>query len=1079
MSQRQETPHPLLAARSALNQVDDGRPRYGRAARKHRRQRNQQQIAWLGLTTLEKYLPKLFHQPPQSELFALLWPRFIEGLGLACDSEARFRAALNYVVKLLHLGNTRGLWQLPLPSLALEVRRTPQRYHDNWLAHSRAVLAAEAHWRQQIDAGLPDDPARLLADIVHSAAMHSGLNSASELHQLALAIARRAPLYHNGQQIWLELDSVESARPTNALRDDDTLTTQWRFFPALPTLGLLYRWYRSQPDGYPPTVPVQRVQFDHWLQPRLYPPLRSLAELARYGSVVAECQHGVAWPQILVGVASGALTTASLPHASWQALHHIALPSVATLCQLPLRPGEVYRPPATMRGRQATPYSTFLQQLRTALGERSSATHKKTRAQALTALRAIDTSPLCLAEQLLHGWFCHALAQRRNQPSSLRTYLSNGGVQWLTRCHGHDIGQWSGETWLDHYRDLLQQYTNPSIDPTPLEEEALTEAPLAADPSTQVTAATTRAEAASRHASYVANRLTQLHQFGVRHFHLAPLPERLLDGLRQRPHVRAGLISEPLFNTLLQTLDTHPDIAAALREKLLLITLIAGRAGLRLSELIKLRVQDIDDHPDSWLRVRNTRLDDGKTDSARRNIPLGVLLTESEAQRLQRYVHQMHIKRGHDPQALLFPSEAGNLIPLCGEEITTPIVTLLRACGDPTLVFHHLRHSALGKLQLALHHQALGLHAHPEGLGRNLLPWDATQCQRIVTAVTGDHRPAAYWALAQFAGHQGPDTTLHSYLHLCDWITAACLQQAQWDWSPAQRRYFTGLSVAQLRAHGLDQGPLSDARCRPLLQGKMTRLLRRVAITHQQIAPLPLPAKRKVDFFVVQEALRLVEQGKSLFGLLASYALTAHQISEWIDKIHALGQLQTRRQRSRLIAANRSRSLLPGPQRSHHEQQELSQLVKAARNLYRSQPAALTRWLVYLLRHTTTSNHGIRFSDPAALRAFIHTTAQLLPANRLALTLHCHREDLGIWQQDLPGGLNPNIIKLAANTRQRNRATLRIRHPNEQALLAKHQAGPTPHFAHYSTPVLTLLAYVISLQVFSVEEIQEWVKKSP
>lgn len=1070
MSQNQETMHPLLAARHALSLTDDARRRYGRAARQHQRQLKQQQVERIALTTLEKYLPKLFHQPPQCELFAVLWPRFIEGLGLACDSEARFRAALNGVIKLLHLGNTRGLWQLPLPSLALEVRRTPPRYNDSWLAHSQAVLAAEAHWRQQIDAGLTDDPARLLADIVHSAAMHSGLNSASELHQLALAIDRRTRLYHNGQQVWLELDSLETARPTNALRQDGTLTTQWRFFPTLPTLGLLYRWYRRQPDGHPPIVPEQLVQFGHWLQPQLYPPLRSLAELARYGSVVAECQHGVAWPQILVGVASGTLTSATLPHASWQALHQVALPTVAALCQLPLHPGEEYRPPASMRGRQAQPYSTFLHQLRTALGERISATHKKTRAQALAALRAIDTTPLCLAEQLLLGWFCHALAQRRNQPSSLRTYLSNGGVQWLTRCHGHDIAQWSGDTWLDHYRDLLQQYANPSIDPTPLEEDAQT--PIADPPSAQ----DKQPSAATRHASYVANRLTQLHQFGVRHFHLAPLPESLLDGVRQRPHVRAGFISEPVFNTLLQALDAHPEIASALREKLLLITLIAGRAGLRLSELIKLRVQDIDDHPDSWLRVRNTRLDDGKTDSARRNIPLGVLLTESEAQRLQRYVHQMYRQRGHESQALLFPSEAGSLIPLNAQDITTPVVTLLRACGDPAVVFHHLRHSALGKLHLALHHQELRLHLHPEGLGRNLLPWDATQCQRIVTAVTGDHRPAAYWALAQFAGHQGPDTTLHSYLHLCDWITAACLQQATFDWSSAQRHYFTGLSVALLRASGLDQGPLSYACCWPLLQSKMTRLLHRVDIHHQQIAPLPLPAKRKINFFVIQEALRLVEQGKSVHGLLTSYALSAHQISEWIDKVHALGQLQTRRQRSRLIAAHRNRSLLPGPQRSHQEQQELTRLVNAARALYRSQPAALTRWLVYLLRHTTTSNHGIAFQDPEALVPFINTTVQLLPAHRLDLTLHCHQGALASWRQGLPSGLNLNISKLSANTRQQNRAKLRIRHPNEQGILTKHQAGPTPRFEHYSTPILTLLAYVISLQLFSKEEIQTWTK---
>lgn len=1052
--------NPLQEARNALRQFDDETPRYGRAARHRQRLRKRQHVERMALDTLEKYLPKLFHQPPQSEQFALLWPRFIEGLGLACDSEVRYRAALAHVLKLLHLGNTRRCWALPLPSLALEVRRTPQRYQDSWFAHSRAVLAADQQWQLQIDATRASKGARLLADIIHSAAMHSGLNSTAELHQLALAIARRDRLYHNGQQVWLNLDSAESTRPTNAMRPNGTLTTQWRFIPTLPTLGLLYRWYRSDQHC---AVPDTLVRFGLWLQPLLYAPLASLNQLARHGNMVAECQAGVAWPQILVGVANGTLATASLPHHSWLALHQVALPSVDALCQLPLIPLAPYRPPASARARQAHPYSTLLQQLRTALTERTSATHKKTQAQALTALHAIDTTPLCLAEQVLLGWCCDALRQRHNQPSSIRTYLSNGGVQWLTRCHGHDIAQWSGETWLAHYQDLLQQYANPSIDRTPLEEATDYHLPV-----------TDTKPAVSRHANYVADRLTQLHQYGVRHFNLAPLPARLLDGVRSRPHVRAGFISEPLFNTLLQSLAVHPALAPSLREKLLLITLIAGRAGLRLSELIKLRVQDVDDHPDCWLRVRNTPLDDGKTDSARRNIPLGVLLTHSEAQRLQHYVHQMHRLRGKVPQALLFPSDAGSLIPLNSQEITTPIVTLLRACGDPSRVFHHLRHSALGKLQLALHHGELDLHHQPDGLWRNLLPWDTAQCQRIVTAVTGDHRPAAYWALAQFAGHQGPDTTLHSYLHLCDWINAACLQQAQFDWSLAQRGYFTGLSVPQLRASGLDQGPLSFARCWPLLQAKMQRHLHQVSVSQHHIAPLPPPTKHKIDFFVVQEVLRRVEQGQNVQGLLASYHMPAGQISEWIAKTNALGQLQTRRQRSRLLAEHRKRPLLPGAQRSHPEQQELVRLAKAARTLYRTQPAALTNWLRYLLRHTTTSNHGLGFTDPAALRSFIHTTVHLLPANRLDLTLYCHRADLPDWQKGLPGGLNPNIIKLTPNTRQRNRARLRIRHPNEQALLAKHQAGPAPRFAHYSTPILTLLAYVISLQVFSLEQIQGW-----
>ncbi|MNV95018.1 hypothetical protein D3C71_1898700 [compost metagenome] len=80
-------------------------------------------------------------------------------------------------------------------------------------------------------------------------------------------------------------------------------------------------------------------------------------------------------------------------------------------------------------------------------------------------------------------------------------------------------------------------------------------------------------------------------------------------------------------------------------------------------------------------------------------------------------------------------------------------------------------------------------------------------------------------------------------------------------------------------------------------------------------------------------------------------------------------------------------------------------MVKKARTLYRTKRTELTAWLRYLLHHTTTSKHGIAFQDPAELLAFVSTTLQLLPANRLALSLYCKAADQTSWTQ----GLSPGI----------------------------------------------------------------------
>lgn len=1043
--------NPLLEARQRLLAAEPDTRLYGKAARRLERKRRQQQTERIALTALEKYLPRLFHSPPHMGLFEQGWTHFLEGLGLACESETRYRDALNLIVKLLHLGNSRQCWSLPLPTLALEVRRTPQRQTETWFANSGAALQAHQQWMLQVDdTGATGDSSRLLADILHSAAMHSGLNRATLLYQLAHAINRRERLWHNGQLVWLALTTDDPQLPTNASGDKGQ-HHEWRFIPALPTLGLLYRWYRGH---HRCTLPDNLPAFDLWFRPLLHAPLGSLTALARHGSIVAECLPGVAWPQILVNVANGTLPSVSLPHAHWIALHQVELPSLASLAQVPLTGASVFdtAAPSPTARRHTKMHSPFLQQLREAITERSSATTKMTKQACQQALQAIASTALCLPEQILLGWFCHGLIRRRNKPSTLRTYLSRGGVQWLSRCHGHDIAQWTGETWLAHYQALLEEYRNPAIDNTPLDDQ-----PIAAS-----------------HPSYVAERLMHLHHYAVQHHGIDPLPESLLDGVRQRPHVRAGFLSEPLFNTLLQTLATHPGINGALRESLVLITLIAGRAGLRLSELIKLRVQDIDDHPDLWLRIRNTPLDDGKSDSARRNIPLGGLLSANEAARLQQYVEQMHRRHGKIPHALLFPSEAGVKIPLNPQAITAPVIQLLRACSQQPWVFHHLRHSALCRLQLALHHDELDLHDAPDELWRNLLPWDRDHCRSIIQNVTGNHAARLYWALAQFAGHQGPDTTLKSYLHLCDWVSARCLHQAQYDWSLAQRRYFTGLSEQQLRATGLDQGPLSYDRCWPQIQQKLHRHLYPQAIRLGEIAPLPAPAKRKADFFAILEVLRRIEQSENVKGMLDSYDIPIPLLNEWIAKAKALGRLQTRRKRSRLLSEKRQRALLPGAPRSHGEQQELPSLVKKARLLFRRHRAELTWWLRYLLTHTTTSRHGVSFRDPAALSAFISTTVKLLPATRLTLTLYGKKADKANWTKGLAKGLDIEHHFPPSGSRQQSRATLRIRHPDEQAILAKHHSGPNPTYQCYSTPVLSLLGYIISVQLFTLEDINGW-----
>ncbi|HDX8380880.1 TPA: hypothetical protein RQM98_003169 [Aeromonas salmonicida] len=69
-------------------------------------------------------------------------------------------------------------------------------------------MQAHRQWLQQINTGMSIDNNRLLADILHSAAMHRGSNTAAGFYQLAHAVNRRDRLWHNGQLVWLALGCV-------------------------------------------------------------------------------------------------------------------------------------------------------------------------------------------------------------------------------------------------------------------------------------------------------------------------------------------------------------------------------------------------------------------------------------------------------------------------------------------------------------------------------------------------------------------------------------------------------------------------------------------------------------------------------------------------------------------------------------------------------------------------------------------------------------------------------------------------------------------------------------------------------
>ncbi len=1057
---------------------DKTRLRRGQKGRAQTRLNNQLRVENIALAAVVRFLPKLLSETASSlqvdtNWFHGQWSLLVAKLPSVYRSHTEVKDGLRVILERLHAGNAQGCWSLPLISIPLTLQRSPLPYNENWFKKASQCVQAQQNWYRELAQrpGRHSSELQLLVDILHSAVFHSGVHHVDILHAFIVAVSKKHRLCATSKQVWLPL-TIESKRlPTNVYSPDGVAMTECKVFLSLPTLGLIYRWYRREQVIQSVIVPERRDVFDNWIRQWLAKPITSLHQLCQGGALVCSMQSGVKWPQILSHVASGQLSSTALPHQHWLSLHHPAIAddsSTQTASSMPQRIALSVDPGRRQYHGATKAYSPLLTQLRAIIAEKQSINKKNTSRACIDGLtRLLADNSYSKSEHILIDWLLHLAKSSNNKPSTLRSYLSRGGQQWLNLCYGQDLSMWEGEQFLTAYRSLIETSKGSAVCHITPEEDVTDvvgslSAAMSIPPKNK----------SLNNASYIAERLGSLHKFASIKYQLAPLPEDIMSRERQRPHVRANYISEVAFNQFILSLERR---TVAANSRLGVIYTVAFRAGLRLSEILKLRLKDLERSAELWMYIRDTRLDDGKTESATRKIPLGVLLTEQERQRVDSYLEPLWGRMKKHPDALVFASDDGNLIPLPADEVTGPLTEGLEQLTGQRYTFHHLRHSALSRLQLVLHYQVLGLHKLPGW--QHFMPWNEEHCARIYQTITNSSTTqSAYWALAQLAGHQTPETTLNNYLHFSDWVSAAYLRQAEYDWPEVLRREFTGMSQARLSAEGWFTEPLSWTRCSGVLLQATKRWSQLVSWDVQSLQPLPVAPKHKLDFNATLTLLRMIAGREDLGPMLARYQITQAEVDELVHKARLLRGYRTQMKHTRLVRSQYPWQVLaPGSLRSYAESSELNAVVDKARAVYQQQKSELLGWVTYILRNANTRNADLPFTVPDELTAFLKITLQLIPASSVAITVigATSRSDKAVWQQAI-GNNNIQITRQQGDSKK-GRVLLRIRHPDEDGI-RRRSAARSPgskQFERYSTPLLRTVAFVLALKLMTLDEIRE------
>lgn len=205
-----------------------------------------------------------------------------------------------------------------------------------------------------------------------------------------------------------------------------------------------------------------------------------------------------------------------------------------------------------------------------------------------------------------------------------------------------------------------------------------------------------------------------------------------------------------------------------------LLLVLGFRCGFRRMEALRLRIEDFHSMGYPEMIVRPYGGYWLKTLSSRRKSPLYALLEPEELKLLKAWVDHRKEQESHaplSPALFAIPSKGWGYVP---EEQVIPRVhkALRKATGDPTVRYHHLRHSCASWVFLRL---GIAKHGHSEEVFPcQPLTEDALfRAGELQTALHGRNRPDLY-AVAMLLGHSGPDVTLEHYIHTMDLLALTC-----------------------------------------------------------------------------------------------------------------------------------------------------------------------------------------------------------------------------------------------------------------------------------------------------------------
>jgi len=1004
----------------------------GRERREANRQKVDEQILRKAMSIYRQYLPEMLEEPPDVGRFAKQWPSIDSQLRKELKSEVAYRRAHSFICTQIEKGNRLGIWSVTPPPTYITLRRNRPIRTLSWQQRSTLIADAEQTWFCRLK-GPNEDPNRLFAQLLLSGILYGGLNRPALWPALGIALTVSQPLQGNRDHCWLTLMPPTSTNLASNLyqtieeQPERVAVSQVHYVPDPISLGLLRQFLLNRPVGWQP--PASEAQYLNLIRSELGMDC-SYKDLNHGGITIAERQPGITVPQVLVEYAVGRQPSASLPTHYWLRLLSPGLLPCGETHYAHFHPITFLqrRQPDTPKIQPRKGTAFLLTRLKEAF--KLDPARPKGKSAIIAELTALDEPDLTLCEQVLVQWLLSHLTERGNATSTARAYLDTVGPDWLAAALQEPLDSYTGEDFSELYQSILNR---------PRSQKAR---------------------------EYQAGRLEDMHQFAVQRFDFAPLPDPLTEGSTTLPHVSAAIVDEPLFTGLLHQVEQFTDVDELRGRMLKCFLIMAFRTGLRPGELAKLRLKDIEPSPTGWLFVRESKHGHNKTDAALRKVPLYPLLTEAELPLVSRYIGERRLQ-AKNASELLFHAPGNPHEATDTKQLSLMVKTVLADLSSGLYYrLYHLRHSALSRLQLLIHHDVVDL---PQPV-QALLPYSPSQRETILHLIAGRGRLRdRYFALAVFAGHSSPAITLSTYLHFTDLMLGCHLATNHKIFTPDAAKALLGLRQNRIQTLGKN-GSITPAHLLNYSRKRLTPYMSPLPAIKQGAKAVHQEYSRASHYVQSLAVLERIQAGYDYRETAWFYQLTQQRVQHWQDSAMALRELTTNKGKSRLFPKSRRHQLLPADPVEIEEQKDVAKALRGcqAMNKAGKQKKEELLWAIqYCLLNSNSSRAGIRFTHHADFKRFMTVVSELFPWKRWQLLLQYPRKQrLSGWNchQDLTIKREP-LRKLEQFPE--GLGWLYLRHAQEHKHLDR-------GLSRYSSHSLKILFHRLAIILFSAEQIRQW-----